>query len=177
MRRVVLYIAMSLDGFIAEEDGSVDWLGGEDPASTDMGSYPEFIESVDTVILGWKTYYQIVTELSPDSWVYADKQSYVMTHREMESSNNITFTGSDIGELISSLKAKDGKDIWICGGAGIVNQLIALDLIDRFTVSVIPMLLGGGIRLFDSGISEKNLRLVSTKSYNGITDLVYERRS
>ena len=65
MRNIILYIAMSLDGYIADENGGVDWLSGQDPEDKSESSYPEFVQSIDTVIMGWETYHQVITELSP----------------------------------------------------------------------------------------------------------------
>lgn len=175
MRQVVLYIAMSLDGYIADKDGGVSWLSGDGSGPENRGSYNHFIQTVDTVILGYKTYHQITTELSPDVWVYDDKMSYVITHNKLENKKNIVFC-DNLQELITKLKNEDGKDIWICGGAGIVNQLIALNLIDRFCVTVIPTILGDGIKLFENVEKETKLELVSTQSYNGMIDLFYEKR-
>lgn len=176
MRKVILYIAMSLDGYIADSKGGVEWLGGQDAANQEMGSYPEFIKTVDTVVMGWNTYHQIVTELSPDEWVYKGIKSYVVTHQKFTGAEDIVCADQTLEELIVDLKQQDGKAIWICGGASIVNQLIEKDLIDCYHITIIPTLLGGGIRLFDKGHEELKLKLVSTQSYNGMTDLVYERR-
>ena len=65
MRKIVLYIAMSLDGYIADANGGVSWLRGQDPDSESEGSYPEFVRDIDTVVMGWETYHQVITELSP----------------------------------------------------------------------------------------------------------------
>lgn len=177
MRKVILFIAMSLDGYIADQKGSVNWLEGHGDDSEMRDTYSEFIVHVDTVIMGRNTYDQIVTELSPDEWVYRDLTSYVITHREVPSSvENIRFSAEDPCRLIKSLKEKEGKAIWICGGADLVRQLRKEDLIDVYYLSVIPMLLGKGIRLFEESESRIPLRLIRTQSYNGITDLVYERR-
>ena len=73
MREVVLFIAMSLDGYIADEQGGVEWLRGQDPGAADPDSYADFIRDVDTVVMGWNTYHQIMTELSPE----ADRKSVV----------------------------------------------------------------------------------------------------
>ncbi len=70
MRNVVLFIAMSLDGFIADSHGNVDWLQGQSDDVETMDTYSVFIKDIDTVVIGWKTYHQIVTELSPEAWVY-----------------------------------------------------------------------------------------------------------
>lgn len=176
MRKVVLFIAMSLDGYLADSEGKVGWLGGQGNDEEMIDSYSEFVEHVDTVVMGWNTYYQVVTELSPEEWVYGNLDSYVVTHRDCPSGERIQFTGKEPCSLVRELKEKDGKDIWICGGADIVRQLMAEDLIDTYYISVIPMLLGKGIRLFQESGREIPLKLVETKSYDGITDLVYERR-
>lgn len=176
MRKVVLYIAMSLDGYIADSNGGVSWINGQDEENTDPGSYPEFIKTVDTVILGYNTYHQVVTELSPDSWVYSGMKSYVVTSKNIESTDEIIFTNVNLAQLISTLKKEEGKDIWICGGASIANQLLRLNLIDEFYISVIPTILGRGIRLFGEHNKEIKLELINTKNYNGIVDLQYRCR-
>lgn len=85
MRKVVLFIAMSLDGYIADEHGNVDWLNGQDMSVENIDTYSVFMRDVDTVIMGWDTYHQIVTELSPTEWIYANLTSYVITHRKLPS--------------------------------------------------------------------------------------------
>ncbi|WP_324824688.1 dihydrofolate reductase family protein [Sinanaerobacter sp. ZZT-01] len=176
MRNIILYIAMSLDGYIADKLGGVGWLGGDNSDPENIGSYSTFIETIDTVILGYKTYQQIVTELSPDAWAYTGLKSYVLTHNKNNSTEEVIFTDKSLADLIAELKSENGKDVWICGGATIANQLINLDLIDRYHISVIPTILGEGIRLFDAHQKELKLQLISTQSYNGIVDLVYECR-
>lgn len=176
MRDIVLYLGMSLDGYIADRDGGVGWMAGDGSEPGHPGSYPEFYERVDTVILGYRTYRQIREELSPDRWMYSGKECYVITHRSLESTKEVVFTNEAPGSLLEKLKAGSGGDIWICGGAEIVDQLIGLDLIDRYCVSVLPTILGGGISLFGGREKELQLKLISTRQYDGIVDLVYERR-
>lgn len=176
MRKVILFIAMSLDGYIADRKGSVNWLNGQNENEQNMDTYSTFIKEVDTVIMGWNTYYQVVTELSPRKWVYDDLTSYVITHRKLSSTDNIIFTQKNPCNIVNELKMKQGKNIWICGGANIIQQLIKYDLIDEYDISVIPTILGSGIRLFGTISDEMKLKLVYTQTYNGITDLVYTRR-
>lgn len=176
MRKTVLYIAMSLDGYIADQSGGVEWLAGENPEDNETDTYSEFIKDVDTVIMGWNTYEQIVTELSPDTWVYAGLTSYVMTHQEAEEKKDVIFTQEDPCTLIEELRKKEGKKIWICGGANLIQQLMKEDMIDEYDISVIPTVLGKGIRLFGDHGKEIKLKLRGTQTYNGITELVYERR-
>jgi dihydrofolate reductase len=175
MRKVELFIAMSLDGYVARVDGDVSWLGGQDPDNQSMGSYDEFIKNIDTIVMGYTTYHQIVTELSADEWVYAGMKSYVLTHRNIENRDDITFVNQDVKSLIDELKKQEGKNIWICGGPDVVNQLIKDELIDRYTVTVIPTILGRGIRLFYEENNEIKLKLIKTETNNGMVDLVYER--
>ena len=176
MRKAVLFIAMSLDGYIADRDGKVDWLMGQDNDAETTDSYADFEKNIDTVIMGWKTYHQVITELSPEQWVYENLQCYVLTHRDCPSTNNITFTSIDPCSLVKQLKAGEGKDIWICGGADIIRQLMGQNLIDIYHISVIPTILGSGIRLFSDCGQEIKLRLVTVNSSNGITELIYRKR-
>ena len=76
MRKISLFIAMSLDGYIADSKGSVEWLQGQGDGE-DIDTYSEFIKDIDTILMGWNTYHQIVTELSPNEWIYRDFITYV----------------------------------------------------------------------------------------------------
>lgn len=176
MRNVILFIAMSLDGYIADSEGKVDWLGGQGNHGEMVDTYSAFAKTVDTVVMGWNTYDQIVTELSPGEWVYSGMTCHVITHRDCLSTEMIRFTDENPCSLVWALKRQEGKNIWICGGADLARQLMAEDLIDVYYISVIPMVLGKGIRLFGGNKKQIPLRLVKTQNYDGITDLVYERR-
>lgn len=176
MRKVMLFIAMSLDGYIADSNGGVDWLQGERSEENDMAGYQMFIKDVDTVLMGWNTYHQVSTELSPGEWAYTDLTSYVLTHRTLPSTDSIRFVSGDACALVRRLKEEHGKGIWVCGGPNIIQPLMREALIDRFHISIIPTILGNGIRLFGPLDCAWGLHLVKTEQYNGIVDLVYERR-
>lgn len=176
MRKVVLFIAMSLDGYIADAHGGVGWLDGQGNDNENTDTYSEFIKDIDTILMGWNTYHQVTTELSPEKWIYEDFKTYVITHNNCMSSEKIQFTDENPAELLKTLKAESGKDIWICGGANLVSQLMRENLIDRYYISVIPTILGKGIRLFGDIPKEQKLSLAKTQNYNGIVDLVYEKR-
>ncbi len=106
--------------------------------------------------------------------------SKVMTvtriHRDCVQDSNVTFVSEDPCTLVNGLKQKDGKDIWVCGGADIVHQLMQNNLIDIYSISIIPTILGNGIRLFDVIDQTIDLRFISSKSSNGIVELVYQKR-
>ena len=176
MRNISLFIAMGLDGYISDSKGGVDWLKGQGSDNENIDTYSEFVKNIDTILMGWNTYHQIVTELSPKEWVYSDFVTYVITHNEHTSSEKIRFTEINPVDLIKSLKEQKGKDIWICGGANLIQQLVNEDVIDYYYITVIPTLLGSGIRLFENAKHEIKLRLLKTQSYNGMTDLIYTRR-
>ena len=178
MRRTVLYISMSLDGCLARPDGDVSWLAGQDPDDPDPGTYPAFLSTVDTVARGWTTYHQVVTQLSPDSWPYRGLDCYVLTHRPLPpQTEKIQAFSGPAHQLVEQLKREPaGRDIWICGGADTAAQLIRKNAIDRYVVSVIPVILGEGIPLFSRGLPQQDLRLVSAAHSNGIAELAYEPR-
>lgn len=108
--------------------------------------------------------------------MYEGLESYVLTHKALPSQRGITFTDEGPEGLLRRLQARPGKGIWICGGAQVVRQLMEADLIDEYVISVIPVLLGGGVRLFEGGFSPRPLRLVGSRSENGIMELTYEKR-
>lgn len=176
MRDVVLYIAMSLDGYIADAHGGVDWLGGHSEGQADSSSYDQFVQTIDTVVMGRTTYDQVVSELSSDHWPYEGLECHIFTHLPCVPVAGRSFTAESPCDVARRLKSEPGKDIWVCGGASIVSQLMSHGLIDRFHVSVIPTILGDGIRLFDTLLERQDLRLTSVSSSNGIVELVYTKR-
>ena len=177
MKRVVLYIAMSLDGYIADGKGGVDWLKGQNEAEKLEDTFTPFFNDVDTVIMGRKTFDQIVRELSPKQWPYNGATTYVLSHqKETNEAKNICFKNMDICQLVEELRQEAGKDIWICGGAEIARPLIAKDMIDTYHLAIIPVILGGGVRLFDGSTPKIDLTLVKAKKYNGIVEVVYSQR-
>ncbi|RGS72455.1 TnpV protein [Dorea formicigenerans] len=159
-----------------EMNGGVAWLNGHGNDNENIDTYTEFTKDIDTVLMGWNTSHQVVTELSPQEWVYNKFTTYVLTHKECNSSQQIHFTSENPVLLLERLKQEAGKDIWICGGANLVQQLVSKNMIDKYYISVIPTLLGNGVRLLGNIDREIKLRLCKTQTYNGITDLIYMRR-
>ena len=165
-RKVILYISQSLDGFIADNKGSVDWILGNNEDYTSDYGYDNFIRNIDTVILGYNTYKQLIEELSPNEWVYKGLQSYVFTEKTINDVNDIKFVNEDIISFIKKLRKEKGKDIWICGGSNILNQLVKENLIDEYQITTVPVILGDGIRLFEEKNKKIKLELKETKIEN-----------
>lgn len=170
-RKLCLFIAMSLDGYIAKPDGDISFLDEMNQEGEDYG-YSAYIETVDTVILGRKTYDKLAS-MGVES-PYGDHDVYVVTRTPRENSGKTTFYSGDFKQLVTTLKSKPGKNIYCDGGAEIVQQLLNLDLIDEITISIIPVLLGKGIRLFDKTYPQQKLKLIESKSFlKGLTQLHY----
>ena len=176
-RKIILYIAQSLDGYIADQNGSVDWIAGNvEPYESDYG-YEDFTQSIDTVICGGVTYREIRDELSPGKWPYEAMQSDVLTHENLENTENIHFVNTEIQELIRTLKQQEGKDIWICGGANLIHRYMWANLIDEYQITTIPVLLGNGIRLFEKGSTKVKLEMTTVREENVLILAVYKKQN
>lgn len=172
MRTVTLFIAMSLDGYIADHQGGTSWL--EETSKGCMAGYDTFYQEIDTIIMGRTTYEQI--KAMPSSWPYEDRMTYVLTHEPLCDESNICFINDSISNLLSTLQTQTGKGIWICGGAHVISQAMQSDLIDRYWITVMPILLGDGILLFQPKYPTLHLTLIEQTSYGNMMDLVYERK-
>lgn len=175
MRDTVLYIATSLDGFIADTQGAIGWLGGERKEYAGDYGYQSFLETVDTVLLGGRTFRQITQQLSPDRWPYEGLCSIVFTRSPQRPMPGVAFTGEDPVKVVRELRAGEGKDLWICGGAWLASRLLEAGLVDQLRLSVMPVLLGDGIRLFPGGGTTASLHLQGTREENGVVELWYRR--
>ena len=172
-RKVILYISMSLDGYIATKDNSLEFLSIVEQEGEDYG-YNDFVKSVDAVIIGRKTYEKVI-EMGYE-YPHTDKEVYIITRTKRPSIGNFTFYTGDLTQLVNGLKNQPGKNIYCDGGAEIANQLIKNDAVDEYIISVIPILLGDGIKLFKDGRPEQKIELVSAKQFDkGLTQLHYKR--
>lgn len=171
-RKVILYIASSLDGYIAKPNNDLSFLSIVQKEGEDYG-YNDFVKTIDTAILGRKTYDWVMTQVN--EFPHADKNSYIITRTPRPGIGKINFYSGDLKALIVRLKSEQGKNIFIDGGAEIVNELLKQKLIDEFMISVIPVLLGNGTRLFNEGLPEQELKLVEVKKFEtGLTQLHYK---
>ncbi len=172
-RKVVLYIATSLDGYIAKANDDLGFLSIVEQEGQDYG-YADFVKTVDAVIVGRKTYDKVIS--MGFDFPHTDKDAYIITRTPRPSIGSIKFYTGDLKSLVGRLKSENGKNIFCDGGAEIVNELLKGDLIDEFIISVIPILVGSGTKLFKDGRPEQKLELVSIKSFDkGLTQLHYKR--
>jgi len=170
-RKTIVYIASSIDGYIAKPNNDLSFLSIVEKEGEDYG-YAGFIHSVDTVIMGRKTYDWVTTQVP--RFPHADKETYIITRTPKPAIGNISFYTGDLKELVLRLKGEPGKNIFVDGGAEIVNELLRLALIDELIISAIPILLGDGTPLFHTGIPEQKLELVKSNHYDtGLVQLHY----
>ncbi len=165
MTKILVYIASSLDGYIARENGDIDWL----PEITESG-YGAFYKSVDTVIMGKTTYDQVLTF---GEYPYKDKKSFVFTRTNQNKDENAEFV-SDVEKFVKDGFPNAGENIWLVGGAQIISSFLKQRVVDEIIISVIPILLGKGIPLFKNIENETKLELIKTEKYSQLVDLHYK---
>lgn len=170
--RCAVFMAVSVDGFIARSDGGLDWLEAVQLEGEDYG-YQAFFDSVDALVMGRNTY---DAALSFERWPYEGKRCIVLTHRPASSRHGETFFDGTPDELIRALGRDGVRGVYVDGGATI-RQFLASRLIDEMTLSIIPVVLGSGIRLFDSGAPEHPLVLLGSRSWpTGLVQVRYRAR-
>jgi dihydrofolate reductase len=170
-RKVILYISMSLDGYIATKDNDLSFLDAVAHEGEDYG-YFDFVNSTDAVIIGRNTYQKVID--MGYEYPHKDKEVYIITRTPQPAIGNLSFYTGDLKELVTKLKAKKGKDIYCDGGAQVANMLLQHRLIDELIISVIPVLLGDGIKLFAPNNPTQQLQLISTKNFEkGLVQLHY----
>jgi len=179
--RVTIHMAASLDGFIARKDGRVDWLetadefiGGEtmDPAFVET-----FLKSIDCYVMGSKTY---ETALRFDEkglgWAYGDKPVFVLTSRKLrQNRDSIEFYSGDLTQFVNGRLRPAFRSIWFVGGGAVSGECLRLGLADEVRYSILPILIGDGIRFFEKLDRDVALHLTEVKGYkNGMVALCYE---
>lgn len=170
-RNVVLFIATSLDGYIATKDDSLEWLFKVE-GEGDNG-YSQFYETIDTVIMGKRTY-DWVMEQEIKEFPYKDKKCYVFTRSQLNDTEDVAFVSGDVTQFVNELKEQNGKKIWIVGGGELLHGFIKEKLIDEFFITVAPTILGEGIPLFKGGDYQVELTLKGTRNFNQFVELHYQ---
>ena len=171
-RKLILYISCSLDGYIAKPNDDLSFLSIVEHQGQDYG-YVDFVKSVDTVIVGRKTYDWVIGQ--GYEFPHTDKETYVITRQARPNKGSINFYNGDLKSLVMELKNKEGKNIYCDGGSEILNQLLTEKLFDEIILSIIPIIVGNGTKLFKEGIPEQELKLKSVYHFEkGLVQLQYE---
>jgi dihydrofolate reductase len=175
---VTLHVVSSLDGIIAKKDNSVSWLDSsgdvyEKGVSDD--SAEEVVEAIDCFVLGSRTY-EHALELG---WPYGDTPTVVITTRELPCTRtSVEFYSGDLRRLVDEILGPRYGNIWLVGGAMLCQSFLRLGLVDEIRLSIMPVLLGDGLRLFDNSFIEQRCRLKSVVAYKtGIVELSYQLQS
>jgi dihydrofolate reductase len=168
--RCAVFIATSLDGFIARADGSIDWLAAVERPGEDYG-IAKFYGSVDTLVMGRKSW---ETALGFAEWPYANMRVVVMSRHPREARHGETFHAGPAAELVAALGRDGARRVYVDGGETI-RAFLAAGLVDELTVSVIPVLLGAGVPLFGDGVPETRLTLRESRAYeSGLVQSRYD---
>ena len=171
MSKTIVYISMTLDGFVAGKNDDLSWLM---PYSTVDYGYNEFYSTIGAIILGKRTYDHIISNWD---WPYSNVPAFVLSDSPLKNipkSAEIHAANGDIADVLHQAKSKTEKDIWIGGGAHVVQEFLNKGLADELIITVVPVLLGGGIRLLENIMSGVELKLHHTKSYDkGLVQLSY----
>ncbi len=166
-RKIILNVAVTLDGFIEDEFGNFDWCFTDQ----DYGM-TEFLNSIDTIIMGRKSY-DVLKKM--EEIPYPDKSILVFTRRNLTFPENVSKIGEDFLQGINNRLDEIGKDIWLFGGAEVINLFFETDLIDKIQLSVHPVILGNGKRLFENNDKKRSLKFIRSENYSsGLVQLFYE---
>lgn len=172
-RDLVLFIASSLDGYIATKDDSLEWLFRVE-GEGDNG-YSEFYDTIDTVLMGRRTYDWLMDQ-DLKEFPYKNKACYVFTRSSTENTEDVQFINDDVVNFVNKLKSQDGGNIWIVGGGNLLHTVIQEKLIDEFIITLAPTLLGAGIPLFSEGDYQLDLSLKGVQCFNQFVELRYEMK-
>lgn len=167
-----IYVAVSLDSYVARANGAVDWLDDYDPQEF---NFEKFLDEVGTLIIGRRTFDQV---MSYGEWPYGDRRTVVLTSHPLgdDAPENTVAFGGSLMELTDALRNErlDNGDVWIVGGASVINQFLYANMIDKLDMFVIPVVLGQGISLFDKETSHLQPSPVATHIYpSGVVRLEY----
>ncbi|GMA29598.1 dihydrofolate reductase family protein [Arenivirga flava] len=182
MTRFVFLTATTLNGHLADEQDSLDWLFAVDPAGTEQPQ-ADFMEGVGVLVQGSTTYEwvlreaKLLDEVADWSKHYGERPSYVFTSRELPAPEgaDVRFRFGDVAEHLDELReAADGKDVWIVGGGDLAGQFLDAGALDRLELSFAPATVAAGRPLLPRTIAPSSLRLVSVEQRGRFAHLVYD---
>ena len=179
--RVTIHMAASLDGFIARKDGRVDWMEVSDEFAGGDTMAPEFVEAflktINCYVMGSRTYETALNfEAKGFGWAYGDKPTFVLTSRELpRNRNTVEFYSGDLAQLVNGRLRPRFRSIWFAGGGAVSGECLRRELADEVRYSILPVLIGDGIRFFENLDRDVSLHLTEVKTYNsGMVAICYE---
>ena len=182
--RVTIHMAASLDGFIARKDGSVDWLETSDEFvggdSLDSSQVEAFLKTIDCYVMGSRTYETALNfETKGLGWAYGDKPTFVLTSRDLpRTRNTVEFYSGDLSQFVNERLRPAFSSIWFVGGGIVSGECLRRGLADEIRYSILPVLVGDGIRFFEELGRDVSLHLAEVKAYqSGIVELRYDVRA
>ena len=169
MRKIILGLAVSLDGFIEGPNGEYDWCFTDQ----DYGM-TEFYKRIDSLFIGRRSYELLLT-LGDDAMPGFPKlKEYVFSTTMKDAKPGVLIINDDIKKNVEKIKHEPGKDIWLFGGASLTSSLLNLDLVDEMSLAIHPIILGSGKPLFSDIKKRIPLDLIDTKTYSsGLVTMVY----
>ncbi|MGE7602968.1 dihydrofolate reductase family protein [Peribacillus sp. NPDC097675] len=177
-RRIILDLAVTLDGFIEGKNGEVDWC----IMDSEMG-FINFLNQIDTILYGrksydlWGQYTSKIEDTDNEKEIWElvhSKEKYVFSRKQKSTDTKTIFVNENIPEEVNKLKNKPGRDIWLYGGASLITNFINLGLVDEFRLSVHPVILGEGKPLFIDIKQRLNMKLINTRTFSsGVVQLIY----
>lgn len=170
--KIILNLAVSLDGYIADLDGGYEWIVGDGNSTLNTEnkwSHDKFLENIDVVVMGKKCFDQDMHK------EYQDKEVYIATSKKLEDFENYHFINGDIVKEIEKLKNK-GKNIYLFGGGILIDSFVKADVIDEYVIGIIPTILGKGIKLFYDNNPKIDLNLEYYAVEDGVVIMKYSKR-
>ena len=180
---LTIHMVASLDGFIARNDGRVDWLDVTDEysggVSIDQEEIEAFVRTIDCYVMGSRTYETALSfEASGLGWPYGDKPTFVLTSRSLSRTReNVRFHSGDLAQFVNEQLRPRFRSIWFVGGSDLSAECLRLGLADEIRYSILPIVIGDGIRFFQTLNRDIALHLTETRAYtNGMVELRYQVR-
>jgi len=172
-RKIILYIAMTLDGFIADSSDGLSFLDAYNSYPEVQESFNQLLLEMDTLLMGRKTY-DVVNQMSYQ-WAYPNQLTYVFTSKPIKNTENIMFTSERIEDFVEKMKKLPGKNIWLVGGGRLIQPFIEMNLIDEYRITIIPKLLGHGVKLFQEQTRLISLKYERTDYFKDLVMLTYSK--
>ncbi|EPH94768.1 riboflavin biosynthesis protein RibD protein [Enterococcus faecalis 13-SD-W-01] len=173
MRKIVFYGAISLDGYLAAANHDLQWL--LDTPTGEQTTYEAFFETIDTTVMGRKTYEEAKKLLEAEA-LYPEKENFVFSRNPELQMSDATVIHEDPVTFLKQLQEKEGGNIWIVGGGSLIKPLLEENMIDEWQIQIAPVLLGKGIRLFEPGDYEERLEYIGVEQFGQFAELRYRKR-